>query len=299
MRVFVTGGAGFIGQATVQELIKHGHQVLGLAHSVASTQVLTKAGAQPHKGDLKDLESLKSGAQAADGVIHLAFVHDFEHYDRGCATDRAAIEAMGEVLAGTGKPLIVAAGTLSVANNGTELSTEDTEPDRESGLFSRARSADLVYALSKEKQVRGVVIRLAPTVHGVGDKGMIPMMIDISRQRGTVSYVGDGSARWPAVHLKDAAVLLRLALENGTAGATYHAVAEQGVAMKDIMTVVSENLRLPIQSQTLEDAVASGHFPGQVSSMDNPTSSAKTQKDLDWHPTGPELLPDLEANYFS
>ena len=298
MRVFVTGAAGFIGQATVQELIKNGHQVLGLAHSVASTQVLTKAGAQPHNGDLKDLESLKSGAKAADGVIHLAFVHDFDNYDKGCAIDRAAIEAMGQVLAGTGKPLVIAAATLSLAN-GKGLSTEDTEEDRESVLFSRARSADLVYALSKEKQVRGTVVRLAPTVHGAGDKGMIPMMIAISRQRGTVSYVGDGSARWPAVHLQDAAVPLRLALEKGTAGATYHAVAEQGIAMKDIMTVVSTNLRLPIQSQRLEDAVASGRFPGQVSSMDNPTSSAKTQKELDWHPVGPELLPDLEANYFS
>ena len=297
MRVFVTGAAGFIGQATVKELIKHGHHVIGLARSDASTQALTKAGAEPHKGDLKDLESLKSGAKASDGVIHLAFVHDFTDFEGACATDRAAIEAMGDALAGTEKPLIIASGTLSLPK-GT-LMTEDAEPVRDMPMADRAKSADLVYALPKEKQVRGIVMRLPPTVHGAGDKGFIPLMINNFRQQGTVTYVGDGSSRWPTVHRDDAAVLFRLALEKGTAGATYHAVAEQGVAMKDITTVIGKNLQLPVQSQPVEEAMASGFFLTHVSAMDNPTSSEKTQKELDWHPTEVGLLADMEANYFS
>ena len=297
MRVFVTGAAGFIGRATVQELIKNGHHVVGLARSDASIEAVTKAGAQPHKGDLKDLESLKSGAKAADGVIHLAFIHDFQDFTGACATDRAAIEAMGEVLAGTGKPLIIASGTLSLPR-GT-LTTEDTEPVRDAPMTDRAKSADLVYALSKERQVRGMVVRFSPTVHGAGDKGLIPMLIDMYRQKGSVFYIGDGSARWSAVHQGDAAVLLRLALENGTAGATYHAVAEQGVAMKDIMTLVGKHLQLPVQSQSLEEAMGGGAFLAHAISLDNPTSSEKTQKELGWHPAGPALLADLEAHYFS
>ena len=297
MRVFVTGAAGFIGQPTVQELIKNGHQVLGLARSPASIEALTKAGAQPHKGDLKDLESLQSGAQASDAVIHLAFIHDFSDFEGVCATDRAAIEAMGNVLAGTNKPLIIASGTLSLPKG--SLVTEDTEPSRGSPMEVRAMSADLVYALSKEKQVRGMVMRFAPTVHGAGDKGLIPMMMNSFREKGTVTYVGDGSARWSAVHRDDAAVLLRLALEKGTAGATYHAVAEQGVPMKDILTVVGKGLGLPVASQSAEEAKASGEFLSYVSALDNPTSSEKTQKELDWHPSGLTLLADLEANYFS
>ena len=299
MRVFVTGAAGFIGRATVRELLKNNHQVLGLARSPDSISALTEAGAEPHKGDLKDLASLQSGAKASDAVIHLAFVHDFSDFEGACATDRAAIEAMGQALAGTNKPLIIASGTLSLPK-GT-LATEDTEPARGSPMEVRAESADLVYALSKEKQVRGMVMRLAPTVHGAGDQGLIPMMMASFRDKGTVTYVGSGSARWPAVHRDDAAVLLRLALEKGTAGATYHAVAEQGVPMKDILTVVGKGLGLPVASQSAEEAMASGGggFLAYVSALDNPTSSEKTQRELDWHPNGLGLLADLEANYFS
>ena len=295
MRLFVTGAAGFIGSATVDELIKSGHQVLGLAHSDASIEAITKAGAQPHKGNLKDLESLKSGAKAADGVIHLAFIHNFEDFAGICAADRAAIEAMGEVLAGTNKPLIIASGTLG-SPLGT-LATEDTEPVRDSPLSDRAKSADLVYTLSKEKQVRGMVVRISPTVHGAGDKGFMTMLANIYRKNGSVFYVGDGSARWPAVYRGDMAVLLRLAVEKGTAGATYNAVAEQGVAMKDITAVLGKKLQLPVQGKSQEEAVGAGGFLGHVISFDNPTSSEKTQKELGWHPTGPGLLEDLEANY--
>ena len=205
---------------------------------------------------------------------------------------------MGEVLAGTNKPLIIASGTLSLTK-GT-LATEDTEPLRGTPLEARALSADLVYALSKEKQIRGIVMRLPPTVHDAGDKGFIPMMMSSFREKGTVTYVGSGATRWPAVHRNDAAVVLRLALEKGKAGATYHAVAEQGVPMKNILTVVGKGLGLPVASQSAEEAMASGGgFLAHASALDNPTSSEKTQKELGWHPTGLGLLADLEANYFS
>ncbi|UJR17974.1 hypothetical protein I4U23_004873 [Adineta vaga] len=297
MRVFVTGAAGFIGRAVVQELLNNGHQVLGLARSDASVEIITKAGAEPHQGDLEDIESLKSGARIADGVIHLAFIHDFSDYAKAAAVDRAAIEAMGEVMAGTGKPLVIASGTMIVVKG--KLATEDTEPDRSSPFAERARSADLVYTLSKEKKIRGSVIRLPPTVHGAEDKGFIPMLINAARQKGFVTYVGDGSARWPTVHRLDAAVLFRLALEKGTAGATYQAVAEQGVPTKDIMTVIGKHLRLPVEAKPLNEAVEAIGFLAHVVGSDNPTSSEKTQKELGWHPTQPKLLADMEANYFS
>ena len=301
MRVFVTGAAGFIGRATVHELLKNNHQVLGLARNPASITALTSAGATPHPGDLHDLESLQRGALASDAVIHLAFIHDFSDFASACATDRAAISAIGSALAGTNKPFIIASGTLSLPKG--SLAFEDTPPSRGTPMEARAESADLIYALSHSSQVRGIVVRLAPTVHGTGDKGLIPMMMSSFRERGTVTYVGSGSARWPAVHLDDAALLLRLALEKGTAGATYHAVAEEGVPMKDILTVVGKGMGLRVESQSAEEAMAAagggGGFLAHVSALDNPTSSEKTQKELDWHPKGPRLLEDLEANYFS
>ena len=297
MHVFVTGAAGFIGRAVVQELLSNGHQVLGLARNDASAEAITKAGAQPHRGDLEDLESLKSGAQAADGVIHLAFIHDFSNYARAAAVDTAAIEAMGEAMAGTGKPLVIASGTMGGPKG--ILATEDTEPERNTPFSVRARSADVVYKLSKEKQVRGSVVRLPPTVHSAEDNGMIPQLINLARQKGFVTYIDDGSARWPAVHRLDAAVLFRLALDKGTAGATYHAVAEQGVPIKDIMTVIGRHLQLPVEGKPLDEAVgAMGLFAHLVGS-DNPASSEKTQRELGWCPTRPELLVDVEANYFS
>ncbi len=179
MRVFVTGAAGFIDRAVVQELLNNGHQVLGLARSDASAEAITKAGAEPHRGGLEDIESLKSGAKAVDGVIHLAFIHDFKDFARAAAVDRAAIEAMGEVMAGTGKPLVIASETMGTPKG--ILATEDTEPDRSTPFSVRARSADLVYTLSKGKQVRGSVLRLTPTVHGAEDKGMIPLLINLAR----------------------------------------------------------------------------------------------------------------------
>ena len=299
MRVLVTGAAGFIGRAVVKELLNHGHQVLGLARNDTSAEAITKAGAEPYRGDLEDTESLKSGVKAADGVIHLAFIHDFSDFARALAVDRRAIEAMGEAMAGTGKPLVIASGTLITRLPNGKTATEDTEPERDSLLSGRALSADMVYALSREKHVRGSVVRLTPTVHDVGDEAFIPRLINAARKNGFVTYIDDGSARWPAVHRLDAAVLFRLVLEKGTAGATYNAVGEQGVPIKDIMTLIGKHLQLPAKSKSYNEAIEALGFFANVIGIDNPTSSEKTQRELDWHPSHPKLLVDMEANYFA
>ena len=296
MLVFVTGANGFIGQATVRELLKNGHQVLGLARTDAQVEALTAAGAEPHRGNLKNLDSLRNGAKSADGVIHLAFIHDFNDLAAACAVDREAIKAMSEGIAGTGKPLVIASGTLSLPKG--YLVNEDTEPEAGTAMMDRRLSADLVYAFSQDSNIRGSVVRLAPTVHGAGDHGLIPMVANAFREKGAITYVGDGSQRWNAVYRDDAAVLLRLALENGTAGATYHAVAEEGVSHKDIWTLVGKKLGLPVEGKPAEEVVEAIGFFGYVIGMDNPTSSQKTQRELGWQPEGPGLLADIEANYF-
>lgn len=298
MRVFITGSTGFIGTATTQELIKNGHSVLGLVRTDAQAEALTKAGGEPHRGGLEDLEALKSGAKSCDGVVHLAYIHDFSNLDHSNAVDRASIEVMGEVMAGTGKPLIISSGTLAVPKNG-QIATEETEAELGTPLSGRAKSAELLFAMSKEKNIRGMVVRFSPTVHGAGDKGLIPMIVDTAKKSGSILYIGDGSARWPACHRYDAAVLLRLMLEKGRSGATYNAVQEGAVSMKDIMTVAAKKLSLPVEGKSSEEAMGALGFFAFVLGMDNPTSSEKTQKELGWKPTGLGLLEDLEANYFS
>ncbi len=297
MRVFVTGAAGFIGQATVKELLAHGHSVIGLARNDANASIITAAGGTPLKGDLKDIESLRRGAEASDGVVHLAFVHDFNDMVNSCAADRAAIEAMMEALAGTGKPFVLASGTLMCPKG--VLATEDSEPERGNPPFSdRAMSADLVYKLSKEKGVRGSVIRFAPTVHAEGKGGLTRRLIDIYHEKGgPVVYVGDGSTRWPACHRDDAAALVRLALEKGKAGSTFHAVAEEGVSMKDTMGMVGKKMKLPVESQSVQDAVPALAMFAYMLALDNPTSSEKTKKELGWHPTRAGLITDFETHF--
>ena len=297
MRVFVTGATGFIGRVTIEELLKHGHKVVGLARNDANAEALSNAGVECHRGNLEDLESLRSGAKASEGVIHLGFVHDFSNFARAVAIDNAAVEAMLEVMTGTGKPFVLASGTMGTPSG--ILCTEDTEPERGTPFSGRAISADLVYEMSRETNIRGSVIRLCPTVHGEGDKGMIPRFIDVFSKSGNVVYVGEGSARWPAVHRLDAAVLFRLALEKGTAGATYMAVAEQGIPTKDFMTVIGNRLQLPVEGKPLEKVVEAMGVLGYVIARDNPCSSEKTQKELEWHPTQVGLLEDMEAHYFS
>lgn len=296
MRVFVTGAPGFIGRAVTAELLSHNHTVLGLARSDKSASLLTSIGAEVHRGELENLDSLRSGAAQCDGIIHLAFVHDFVNFERTNQIDYDAIEAMGEVLSGTGKPLVIASGTMMAVKGG--LANEDTEMEKTPPASYRAKAADLVVRLSTEKNIRGSVIRLPPTVHGKDDEGMIPIFLNSARKSGFAMYVGDGSPRWPAVHRLDSAVLFRLALERGRAGATYNCVGEQGVSMRSIMELGGRKIGLPVESKTVEQAVESMGVLGWALSADNATSSEKTQKELGWTPTQIGLLADMEANYF-
>ena len=224
-------------------------------------------------------------------------IHDFSDYAAACAADRAAIEAMGEVLAGSGKPLVIASGTLSCQTG--VLATEDSEPTRDHPPFSlRSLSADLIYQLSKEKEIRGSVIRLPPTVYAEGKGGLTGMLIDTYRGKGgPVVYIGDGSARWPGCYRDDAATMFRLALEKGKPGATYHAVAEEGIPMKETAEMIGKNLGIPVESRSVEDATSVLGMFARVIDMDNPSSSEKTKKELGWEPVGPGLISDFEANF--
>ena len=297
MLVLVTGAAGFVGQAVVKELLENGHQVVGLARSDTSAEVITKTGAEVRRGDIEDLGSLRSAARDVDGVIHLAFVHDFSDFPRACAVDRAAIQTIAEAVAGSGKPLVIASGTMGFPEG--ELGTEDTEPMQGPGFLERAKSETLLFKLSEEKQLRGIALRLTPSVHGAGDKGFVSMFIDAARKNKAAVYVNDGSARWPAVHRADAAVLFRLALEKGASGKAYHAVAEQGITMKEIMGTIGKRLQLPVEGKSVEEAATALGWFAQAIAGDHPASSEKTKRELGWQPTQPGLIADMEANYFA
>lgn len=295
MRVFVTGATGFIGSAVVRELIDSGHEVVGLTRSDRGAKALISWGAKAHQGDLEDLPSLRNGAAASDGVIHLAFVHDFSRYADAGQIDRRAVEAMGTELAGSGRPLVITSGTL-VFKAG-QVAAEDAAPDVSSAASIRLLAEDAVNALA-EKGVRASVVRLAPSVHGEGDHGFIPTAINVAREKGASAYIGDGSNRWPAVHRLDAARLFRLALEKGVAGAKYHGAAEEGIPFREIAEVIGERLRLPVVGKSPEESA--GHF-GWLSfaaGFDNPASSRKTQERLGWHPMQAGLLADLDQNYY-
>lgn len=295
MRVFVTGAAGFVGSAVVQELIGAGHTVTGLARSEANVKALTAMGAGVHHGLLEDLDSLKRGAAAADAVIHTAFIHDFSKFAENGQVDKRAIEAMGDVLAGTNKPLIVSSGTAGVAVG--QVATEDMQMP--AAAPSPRVSEQTVFSFT-DKGVRTMAIRLAPTTHGPSDQGFkagfVSFAIDIARQKGVSAYIGDGMNRWTAVHRHDAAKLYRLALEKGKAGSSYHAVGDEGVAIKDIAATIAKQLKLPMASITSDKAGEHFGFLGMFLGLDIPASSAKTQAELGWKPTGLGLIADLEAN---
>ncbi|CAN6656301.1 hypothetical protein TRVA0_029S00144 [Trichomonascus vanleenenianus] len=296
MKVFVTGASGFIGRALVQDLIKHGHHVVGLARNEESAAVISKLGAEPHKGSLEDLESLKSAARACDGVVHLAFIHDFGNIDKSVVVDEAAIKAMIDALAGSDKPLVIAAGTAGLPAG--VLATEDTEEVRDGSAFAkRGANGDAVLAASKEG-VRGCVVRLPPTVHDVGDKAFIPRLINAAKRDGSVVFIGDGSNRWPAVNRQDAATLFRLVLERGRPGSIYHAIAESGVAIKDIASLISQKLSLPMEGKSVQEAFKTLNFLAYVLAGDKPASSEKTRNELGWIPVGIPLLEDMANNYF-
>jgi nucleoside-diphosphate-sugar epimerase len=292
MRIFVTGATGFLGTAIVRELIDAGHQVLGLARSDAGAKSLIAAGAQVHRGSLEDLESLRSGAAAADGVIHTAFIHDFNNYGPAAESDRQAIETLGGALAGSDRPLIVTSGTLLAQRTGT-LATEG-DPHNPN---SPRRSEDAALALAA-RGVRASVLRLPPSVHGNGDHGFVPRLISIARERGVSAFIGDGLNRWPAVHRIDAAHLYRLVVEKGSAGSSYHGVADEGVPTREIAEVIGRHLNMPVVSKSPEEAADHFGWIGRFFGIDGPASSAQTQQQLGWRPVQPGLIADLNAEQY-
>ncbi len=288
MKVFVTGASGFIGSAVVPELLGAGHQVLGLVRSEAAAQALTAMGAEAHFGSLEDLDSLKRSAAASDGVIHLAFNHDFSKFAENSELDRQAIEALGSALAGSDRPLLVTGGLGLLAPG--QVATEGMDPPANSPVPRVSEQAALALV---PQGVRASVVRL-PQVHNTVKQGLITPLIAVARERGVSAYVGDGANRWPAAHVLDTARLYRLALEKPEAGARYHAVAEEGVPMRDIAEAIGRGLKIPVVSLSPEEAGPHFGFLGMFAGLDMPASSVLTQERLGWHPTGPGMIADLE-----
>ncbi|MGA9362378.1 MAG: SDR family oxidoreductase [Mycobacterium sp.] len=294
MRVFVTGASGHIGSAVVDELLEAGHQVTGLARSDESAAALAAKGVDVQQGDLEDLDGLRAAAAAADGVIHLAFRHDFDDFVGAAQTDLRAVETMGEALVGSDRPFVSTSGTLllAFAVQGAVATEHDTLP-----AGPRIDSENAVIALA-ERGVRSSVVRLSPLVHSNLDHhGFAHHLINTARDTRVAAYLGDGSNRWPAVHTLDAAHLYRLALEHAPAGTRLHGVADEGVPFGEIAGVIGRQLNLPVVGISAEDA---GHFGflSLFASLDNPTSSTLTQKVLDWNPEGPGLIEDLNAGHY-
>lgn len=295
MRVFVTGATGFIGSATVRELLDAGHEVIGLARSDQSAARLAEVGAEVHRGSLDDLERLHAGAAASDGVIHTAYVHDFSQMANAAATDRRAVEALGTALEGSGRPLVITSGTALVGP-GRVVTEEDTAEPLGAG-HPRTGNEQAAMALA-ERGVRISVVRPGPSVHGHGDHGFVPFLINVARSKGVSGYVGDGANRWPAVHVLDAAHLYRLALEEAPAGSVFHAIGDEGVPTRDIADVIGRQLSLPVVSVSPADAGAHFDWMAAFWAVDAPASSALTQARLGWKPTHPGLIEDLEQGHY-
>lgn len=298
MRVFVTGASGHIGSLVVAELHQAGHEVVGLARSDTSAAALAAAGATAHRGDLADLDGLRTAA-AADGVIHLAFTHDYNDiagYVNSSAAEQRAITAIGAALAGSGKPFVVTSGTAGLAPGHIGRETDDLVPDGAMG--PRVPTEALTLALA-ERGVRASVVRLAPTVHGPGDThGFIPQLIDIARAKGVCAYVGDGRNRWPAVHELDAARLYRLALTDAPASSRWHGVGDEGVSVKEIAEAIGRAANLPVAGISGEAAAAHFGWLGPLVGADVPASNENTRELLDWRPVHPGLIEDIEhGNY--
>jgi nucleoside-diphosphate-sugar epimerase len=304
MRVFVTGASGWIGSAVVPELLGAGHRVVGLARSDASATALAAAGAEVQRGTIDDLDNLRSAATESDGVIHLAFKHDLAFsgdFQGASHADRLAIDTFGEALAGSDRPFVIASGTLGLAPSRV-ATEEDGRPDPDapppsSGVHPRMANAHLTLALA-DRGVRSVVMRLPPTVHGDEDNGFMSSLVGIAREKGVSGYIGDGANRWPAVHRLDAAPLFRLALEKAQAGSVLHAVADEGVPVRDIAEVIGRHLDLPVVSISPEDAGEHFGFLSGFLGLDSPASSALTRRWMGWQPTHPGLIGDLEEGLY-
>lgn len=296
MRIFVTGATGFIGSAVVPELINAGHQVLGLTRSEAGAKSLLAAGAEVHRGDLNDLESLCKGAAMSDGVIHTAFIHDFSKFQEVCEVDRRVIEALGSALSGSDRPLLITSGTGMASAAPGRPATEEDAPES-SNAIPRVASEQAAASVAA-KGVRVGVMRL-PQVHNTVKQGLVTYAIEVARQKGVSAYVGDGRNRWPAVHVLDAARLYTLALEKLETGARYHAVAEEGVPMRDIAEVIGRGLKVPVVSVSPEEAPAHFGWLAAFAGRDLPASGAFTQKRLGWRPAGPGMIADLEQMRYS
>ena len=290
MRVFVTGATGFIGSQIVPELLKAGHRVLGLTRSDAGARSLVAAGAEAHRGNVEDLESLRSGAAKSDGVIHTAFNHDFSKFVQNCENDRLAIEAMGEALAGSNRPLLITSGTGMGSVAQGQLATEDFFNPNAPNPRKASEIAGVAVA---ERGVNVSVVRL-PQVHDPVKQGLITYLVQIAREKGVSAYLGDGLNRWPAAHVLDVARLYRLALEKAVPGSRYHAVAEEGISVREMAEVVGRRLKVPVVSIAPDQAAAHFGWLGMFADHDMPASSALTRERLDWHPTGPGLIADLE-----
>ncbi|WP_158795814.1 SDR family oxidoreductase [Pedobacter sp. L105] len=296
MRIFLTGATGFIGSAIVQELINAGHEVLGLTRSESGEKSLIAAGAQAHWGDLNNLDSLKSGAAASDGVIHTAFNHDFSKFKENSDTDGRVIETLGEALAGSNRPLIITSG-IGLLPKGRLVNEQDMPVAGPNPRIASEIAADAV----AERGVRVSVVRLPPSVHGDGDHAFVPMLIRIAREKGISVYEGEGLNRWPAVHRLDAAKLFRLALEKSAPGGTrYHGVGDEGVLFRDIAEIIGHRLHIPVVSQSKEEAATHFGSFAHFAAMDIFASGKITGEKLGWYPAQPGLLEDLEnGSYFS